>query len=204
MNFNILLVLCVVILGVNPQAQGEAKDNASTHIRRKVKHYIEHMEAVKADFYQQNHDDHFLTGTLWIDHPANPKHGARMKLVYAPPESWIFWTLDGKTLWRYDQSTRRKSSYPLQGTPMSLLLQRSFSWNKIHWLSCQTTKDMLSVTLAHDAKGRQGTLTLRFTQTPFRLKSWTVLDVQKRKTKVTLLNYATKKTIDPQVFQSLP
>ena len=48
---------------------------------------------------------------------------------------------------------------------------------------------------------QDGSLTLLFTENPLALRQWTVLDAQRRETRVTLYNVQQGVNLDPKLFE---
>jgi outer membrane lipoprotein-sorting protein len=57
------------------------------------------------------------------------------------------------------------------------------------------------MTLVRSSSPQDGSLTLLFTDSPLALRQWTVVDAQRRETRVTLYNVEQGVNIDPKLFE---
>ena len=91
---------------------------------------------------------------------------------------------------------------PLALTPLGMLLADHVSLSgDVTVTGLQRLPGQIQVTLVRTASPQDGTLTLVFADNPLALRQWTVLDAQRRETRVTLYNVEQGVSLDPNLFE---
>ncbi len=112
---------------------------------------------------------------------------------------------DGEWLTYIDGELGQVSQTPLSGTVAELLVR-----SPIHFGSDIVVTDVareaavLRVTLVRANQTSQGSLTLVFTEEPFDLRQWLVVDPQGLVTRVTLFNTQHGIGLEPRLFDAPP
>ena len=94
-------------------------------------------------------------------------------------------------------------SYPLSETPLSLILAEKVSLRPAGY----TTKlagwrpGMIGIEISKDSGDGAGRLTLEFSEKPFTLRRWIIIDSAGIETAVTLQNSVIDKAMDISLFQ---
>jgi outer membrane lipoprotein-sorting protein len=175
-------------LASQPTAQDEA-DLA------RIEAYLNAIHTLKAHFLQVAPDGALSQGTAWLERPG------RMRFQYDPPAPFLLVATNGNLVFE-DRSIEQVSNVPLSLTPLGILLSDHVSLSgAVKVTGFQRLPGQLQVTVVRSASPQDGSLTLLFSDSPLALRQWTVLDAQRRETKVTLYNVEQGLNIDPKLFE---
>jgi outer membrane lipoprotein-sorting protein len=166
--------------GAAPSAfQPTAQDRADL---ARVEAYLNSLHTLKAHFLQVAPNGGISEGTAWVERPG------RMRFQYDPPAPFVLVAGHGLLVFR-DLKLNQTSNLFLSQTPLGILLA-----DKVMLSGGVTVTGMarlpgqLQVSLVRTGKSSDGTLTLIFTDPPLALRQWTVIDAQRKETRVTLSN----------------
>jgi outer membrane lipoprotein-sorting protein len=161
----------------------------------RIEAYLNGIHTLQAHFLQIAPDGAMSEGTAWLDRPG------RMRFQYDPPAPFLLVAAHGNLVFE-DRSIQQVSNIPLTLTPLGILLADHVSLNgDVRVMAFQRLPGQLQVTLARGRSPQDGSLTLLFTDSPLALRQWTVLDAQRRQTRVTLYNVEQGVSIDPKLFE---
>jgi outer membrane lipoprotein-sorting protein len=134
-------------------------------------------------------------GTAWLERPG------RMRFQYDPPAPFLLVAAHGNLVFE-DRSIEQVSNLPLSLTPLGILLADHVSLGgDVRVVGFQRLPGQLQVTVVRSGSPQDGSLTLVFADHPLALRQWTVLDAQRRETRVTLYNVEQGLNIDPKLFE---
>jgi outer membrane lipoprotein-sorting protein len=170
----------------------------------RVEAYLNSIHTLKARFQQIAPNGQPSGGQAWLERPG------RMRFQYDPPSPFLLVAGHGLLVF-HDAQLQQTSNIPLGRTPLGLLLQDNLRLSGGVTVT-QVTRypGQLQVTLLRTATPSDGTLTLIFADNPLALRSWTVVDAQRRETRISLFDVALGGTfeqslftfIDPRFFQN--
>jgi outer membrane lipoprotein-sorting protein len=161
----------------------------------RIEAYLNGLHTLQAHFLQVAPDGAISQGTAWLERPG------RMRFQYDPPAPFLLVAAHGNLVFE-DRSIQQVSNVPLSLTPLGILLADHVSLSgDVKVTGFQRLPGQLQVTLARSASPQDGSLTLVFTDSPLALRQWTVLDAQRRETRVTLYNVEQGVTLDPKLFE---
>ena len=150
----------------------------------RVAAYLNGVTTLKARFLQIAADGATTQGTAWLDRPG------RMRFEYDKPSPLLLVANGGSVVFR-DSKLDQTTSVPLARTPLGLLLAPDIRLSgDVTVTGFSHANAQVQVTLSRTASPSDGSLTLVFSETPFALRSWTVVDAQNRETRVDLYNVA--------------
>lgn len=162
----------------------------------KAEQYLNGISTLQARFTQVNPDGSSNEGDLYISRPG------KMRLVYDPPTPMLM-VADGVFLIYVDTQMKDVSHIDLGDTPAGLLLKKDLSFKdpdiKLGGVKSATGTVEIATSLAKDPAA--GKLTLIFTEAPFELKQWRVLDAQRKEVVVTLDKIRLGAKMDPALFK---
>jgi outer membrane lipoprotein-sorting protein len=169
------LVPVAIIAAAAPAAAAESPDMA------RLKAHISTVQTMTADFTQIDARGRAATGTMQLKRPG------KVRFEYGSGD--LLLVADGKNLNVIDYQVRQKSSYPLNRTPLGVLL--SGSPNLKGRAQVVPSSDPRIVTVRASDPAQYGSLTLVFTRSPsapggLQLYGWTAIDGQSRRTTVKL------------------
>jgi chaperone LolA len=157
--------------------------------------YFDQVHTLKAHFVQAAADGAETEGTIYLDRPG------KLRLEYAPPTP-ILVVAEGGTLVYYDSKLQQVSYVDLDSTMAGVLVRPEVKLDegdlKVVAVGHQPGTDTITVTKRKDAN--QGRITLVFTQKPFELRQWQVVDQQGQTTVVTLYDAQSGLPLDAALF----
>jgi outer membrane lipoprotein-sorting protein len=174
-----------------PAWQPTAQDHADV---ARIETYLDNLRTLKAHFLQVAPDGGITQGTAWLQRPG------RMRFQYDPPAPFLLVAAYGLLVFR-DTKLDQTSNVPLSQTPLGILLADKVTLSgDVRVIGLARQPGQLQVSLVRTASRSDGTLTLIFVDTPLALRQWTVLDAQRKETRVTLYNVELGGTFDQDLF----
>lgn len=153
------------------------------------------LTTLKARFLQVDSAGRTTQGVAWLQRPG------RMRFQYDKPSDLLL-VADGTEVVFHDPKLDQTTTIPLDRTPLGLLLAPVIRLSGSVTVTGFAHGDgTVQVTLERSASPSDGSLTLVFSETPFALRSWSVVDAQGRDTRVDLYDVATGGTFPPTLFQ---
>ena len=206
MNRRTLLRLAALPLLLSPAAAlARGGDDRDPEIRftptpqdeadlQQIQAYLNSMHTLKAHFLQVAPDGAMSQGTVWMERPG------RMRFEYDPPAPFLL-VAGGGVLSFEDRSIKQVSQAPLSFTPLGILLSDNISLTgPVRVVDFHQLPGQYEVRLIRTSAPRDGTLSLLFTTSPLELRQWTIVDAQRRTTRITLYNVEQGVNIDPALF----
>ena len=194
----LLTLLALLPLALPTQAAGPRKpltDQDKADIAR-AEAYMNGITTLKARFQQFAPNSNVSEGTAYFWRPG------RMRLQYDPP-SPILVVADGSFLIVHDQELGEPSYIPLGSTPAGVLVRENVQLNGKDLAVSRVTRapGVLNVSVVESDDPAQGEITLVFTEQPFALRQWRVLDAQGSITTVSLYETQSGLVLDRKLFQ---
>jgi len=209
MNRRTLLALPLLLTVLRPSQaqrttaagfQPTAQDRADL---TRIEAYLNSLRTLKAHFLQVAPDGSLSEGTAWLERPG------RMRFQYNPPAPFLLVAANGLLVFR-DSQLNQTSQMFLSQTPLGILLADSVTLSGgVTLTGMEREPGQIQVSLVRTASPSDGTLTLIFADPPLTLRQWTVVDAQRKETRVTLYNVELGGSFDPALFnvanpQSVP
>lgn len=143
--------------------------------------YLNALQSAQADFTQVNDDGSVSKGRLFIKRPG------RMRFEYAAPDRSLVMA-GGSTVAIFDgKSNEPPEQYPLQQTPLHLILERNVDLGRRNMVVGHTSDGKTTTVTAQDPEHPDyGTIELVFTANPVELRQWVVTDGAGARTTVIL------------------
>ena len=161
---------------------------------RRLEAYVQSLDGVVADFQQINDEGGTAAGTLLMQRPG------KLRFSYAPPAQQ-FVVSDGTTITYVDPLARETTAGPLSATPLAVLVAPVVKFSgDVTVVGFERAASVIRVTLRKTAEPDQGSLTLTFMDRPLALAHWTVIDAQKKATRVAISDVRLGQKIDPASF----
>lgn len=174
------------------RARLTAQDEADI---RSAQFYLNGITSLKARFLQISSNGGQAEGTAYLSRPG------KMRLQYDPPSPLLV-VADGTFLIVEDKTLDNPSYIPLNSTPAGVLVRSNVELNGKDLAVTKISRPpgILAITVAQADDPGEGQLTLIFSQRPFQLRQWRVLDAQGQTTTVSLFNAETGIPLDPELF----
>ena len=174
-----------------------ALTDTETAALKRAEGYLNGISTLQARFVQVNPDGSSHEGDLYISRPG------KMRLAYDPPTPMLM-VADGVFLIYVDTQMKDVSHIDLNDTPAGLLLKKDLSFTdsdiKLGGVKAATGTVEIAVSMTKDPAA--GKLTLVFTEAPFELKQWRVVDAQRKEVVVTLDNIRLGGKLDANLFKN--
>lgn len=170
----------------------------------RIEAYLNATKAIRARFLQVAPDGGTSQGQAWLLRPG------RMRFQYDPPAPFLLVGGHGLLVFN-DSQLKQTSNIPLDSTPLGILLQDNLKLaGDVTIVSFVRQPGQIQVGIVRTKSPQDGVLTLIFADSPLALRQWTVLDQQRRETRVTLSNVelggsypnSLFEFIDPKFFQN--
>ena len=162
---------------------------------RRIEAYLNGIHTLRAHFLQVAPDGQLSQGTAWLERPGH------LRFQYDPPNPYLLVTAYGQLIFE-DRSIKQVSQIPLSRTPLGILLAGHVTLSgAVTVTSIRRLPGQLQLTLVRTESPGEGSLTLTFSENPLALRQWTVLDAQRRATRVTLYDVETGVSLNPKLFE---
>ena len=143
--------------------------------------YLNDMTTAKGAFTQINDDGTIATGTIFIKRPG------RIRFEYDPPAPVLVMAGGGQVAIFDTKSNQPPEQYPLQRTPLNLILQRNVNLAAEDMVVGHTFDGTATSVVAQDPEHPDyGTISLVFTGPPVELRQWVITSADGTKTTVIL------------------
>jgi outer membrane lipoprotein-sorting protein len=176
-NFARALIPVAIVAAAAPAAAADSPDMA------RLKAHLTSVQTMTASFTQIDARGRSASGTLQLERPG------KVRFQYGSGD--LLLVANGKTLTFVDYQVGQKSSWPLNRTPLGVLL--SGSPDLKGRAQIVPSNDMRIVTVRARDPSQYGSLTLVFLRSAsapggLQLYGWTAIDAQNRRTTVKLSN----------------
>ncbi len=160
----------------------------------RVEDYLNGIRTLSARFLQIAGSGDASEGSVRIERPG------RMRLEYDEPVPLLVVAFAGQIV-QYDKELKQATYLPLSATPAAILLREKVVLSgDVTATAVERGSGTLRVSIVQSDDPRSGKLTLVFSEAPFRLASWVVVDAQGQTTRVALDDVRTGIALDPQLF----
>jgi outer membrane lipoprotein-sorting protein len=179
-----------------PATDPSALDAKQRALVNRVSAYLTSVQVLTGNFVQIGPDGRRATGHMYIQKPG------KVRFEYDAP-SPIDIIADGQNVIVRDSQLDTRSSYPLSQTPLRFLLADKIDLLQDTNVIGVTADDAFVSVLIEEKQAFVGTnrLMMMFDSKDYRLKQWTVTDVQGFDTTIALSNLDTSKKPDPNLFR---
>lgn len=188
------LMLFALALPLHAQAAFEPSAKDRTDLVR-IEAYLNGLSTLHAKFLQVAPDGGISGGQAWLARPG------RLRFEYDPPAPFLLIAAHGQLVFQ-DSSIKQTSQAPLSSTPLGMLLAQHVTLSgDITVTGMRRLPGEIDVSIVRTASPGDGTLTLVFADAPLTLRQWTVLDAQRKETRVTLFNAELGIKVDSKLFE---
>lgn len=203
MRFSILTAVLAVFIAMplaSPVKAGDgmtAQGTEHMEVVQRVEDYLNAIGTLQARFLQISHDGHYAEGKVSIARPG------RMRLDYDPPTQ-IEIVTQGRFLVYHDKRLEQVTHIPLSAKPAGILLAEKIdltSGETVAVTNVVRQGGVIELSMVQADDPDAGTLTVVFTERPFSLRQWRVVDPQGRETTVTLQDMRTDVALDSSLFR---
>lgn len=195
--FRRTLLILALALPFQAQAAFQATPQDRADLAR-IETYLNGLSTLHGRFLQVAPDGGISGGQAWLARPG------RLRFQYDPPAPFLLVAARGQLVFQ-DSSIKQQSQAPLSSTPLGMLLAQQVKLSgDITVTGINRLPGQIDVSLVRTAAPSDGTLTLVFADKPLTLRQWTVLDAQRKETRVTLFDTELGGTFDSKLFDPAP
>jgi outer membrane lipoprotein-sorting protein len=180
----------------HPSTDPSTFDAKQRALLNRVSAYLTSVQVLTGNFVQIGPDGRRSTGHLFIQKPG------KVRFEYDPP-SPIEIIADGNQVVVRDSRLGSNDFYPLSQTPLRFLLADKIDLMQDTNVVGVTADDTYVSVMIEEKQAFVGTnrLLMMFDSKDFKLKQWTITDVQGFDTTIAVSNLDTSKRPDPNLFR---
>lgn len=146
-----------------------------------ISSYLNGFSTATGEFTQINPDGTLSTGTIYIKRPG------RVRFEYNPPEQALVVAGGGQVAVFDPKSDRGVERYPLNQTPLSIILERNVNLGRAGMVTGHTSDGTRTTVKAQDPEHPEyGNIQMVYTANPTELRQWIVTDETGQQTTVIL------------------
>lgn len=192
-RFSVFVFVCFLFVG--PLGAQEARLSPEKYIlAEKLRSYLNEMKTLSSGFVQISSTGDYADGKVYLSRPG------KMRLTYNPPLQSEIVVRKGTIIY-HDKEFKQVTYYPLNATPLAVLLDEDISFEKdVRLLDIAQGSGVIEMTLTDREDAGVGSVTLVFSDRPLALRKWSVTDAQGTVTTVSLLNPILGAKINPTLF----
>jgi outer membrane lipoprotein-sorting protein len=163
-----------------------------------ISRYLNDLKTVKGAFTQINDDGTISTGTIYIKRPG------RIRFEYDPPAEALVMAGGGQVAIFDNKSNQPPEQYPLNKTPLNLILERNVNLAKRNMVVGHQFDGTATQVIAQDpANPEYGNIRLVFSGPPVQLRQWVITSADGSTTTVVLGDVQTNAAMASALF-SIP
>lgn len=161
---------------------------------KRVEDYLNTLRTFRARFIQIDPYGGEAKGLFYLSRPG------KLRLDYDAPNPNLLIS-NGQFLIHYDRELKAPSYLPINSTPAGLLVRDPVSLKgDLAVAKVERGPAVLRVTAVQTADPRAGAVTFVFSERPFALTNWQVVDSQGAMTRIALYEAQAGQPLDPQLF----
>ncbi|MGR3462320.1 MAG: LolA family protein [Roseovarius sp.] len=145
-----------------------------------ISSYLNGLRTAEGQFTQVNEDGSISTGRILLKRPG------RVRFEYDRPEEALV-VADGDTVGIVDPRSNERQGYPLNRTPLKIILARNVDLTRERMVVAHTSDGVTTTVRAQDPDHPEyGSIDLVFTADPVELRQWIINDANGSSTTVIL------------------
>jgi outer membrane lipoprotein-sorting protein len=184
----------VFALGSPAPARAALSDQDRADIAR-IEAYLNSIRTLSARFMQVSDAGGTAEGQLFLSRPG------KLRLEYDPPVPILLVASSGFLI-HYDKQLKAVTHLPINSTPAGLLVREHIALSgDVTVKAVERGPGSLRVTVVQSKDPDAGRITLTFSERPFALSNWQVVDPQGNVTRVALIDPHVGMPLDPALFR---
>ncbi|MBR6327441.1 MAG: outer membrane lipoprotein carrier protein LolA [Alphaproteobacteria bacterium] len=182
------IIFCILFYAFSANAQTPADI-------KKVEDYLNSVSTMQADFVQMASNGTSSEGKLYISKPS------KIRMEYAPPAD-ILIVGNGEEIIFHDKELDQITNIDYNDIPGTKILTNIIKIGDGKLKATDFYKDAGSttITLEYEKQKDLGPMTLVFSNKPFELKQWKIIDPQGIEITLSLYDLTTNKPLDENLF----
>ena len=181
-----------LVEGVGP---GSAVAQASTSATaQKIADHFSSVRSMSGEFIQFGPRGDQTAGTFSMVRPG------KLRFDYEPPAAYRVIS-NGHSVFINNRKLKTWDFYPLNKTPLKLLLNDRIDLKSGRVKSVKVEEDLMTLVLADKSVFGNSQLTMMFDPNTYELRQWTITDAQGKDTTVMIFNVQEGAQVDPKLFK---
>jgi outer membrane lipoprotein-sorting protein len=181
--------------GAQAQAGATQLSEADARDVARIEDYFNRITTLEARFLQLSPNGRFAQGSLYMQRPG------RLRFEYDDPVPYLL-IADGSQVIFYDRELDTPSYVSIGATPLEFLLAETVSLdNGVEVHKIERGPGVMRITLSMEGKADEGLVQITFSERPFALKKWTLIDAEGQALHVAILDPRFDVELDPALFK---
>ena len=161
------IIFYFLIIFIFPTSHAYEKDQL---ISLKIENFFKNLQTLEANFIQVSPSGDVSNGKIYLDYPG------KMRIDYENPNNLLI-TCQGFWIVIQDRDSKTTNNVPLKSSPFSIFLQdKSILNNENFKTKYGVTSGVISLEIKSQEKDKLEGIVLEFSENPFNLKKWIILD----------------------------
>ena len=161
------IIFYFLIIFICPTAYAYEKEQL---ISLKIENFFKNLQTLEANFIQVSPSGDVSNGKIYLDLPG------KMRIDYENPDNLLI-TCQGFWIVIQDRDSKTTNNVPLKSSPFSIFLEdKSILNNENFKTKYGVTSGVISLEIKSQEKDKLEGIVLEFSETPFNLKKWIILD----------------------------
>lgn len=191
-----ILGVVVAAFGLGLAAPAQALSPEDEADVKRVEDYFNSMTTMEARFIQLSPNGRFAQGSIHLNMPPG-----QLRFEYDPPVPYLLIVNDGDVIF-YDKEIEAPSFLSLSQTPLEFLLGGEVKLSgEVTVVGVERGPGILRVRVVQTEKQEQGMVEITFSDRPFVLKKWSLVDSEGQAIHVALLDARFGIDLDPKLFE---
>lgn len=187
---------CALTLGLADRAARAATLSAQdvADVKR-VEDYFNQIGTLQARFIQLSPNGRFAQGSLYLWRPD------KLRFEYDPPIPYLLIAEGGRVIF-YDKELETPAFVSVSDTPLEFLLASSVSLSQdVTVTQVERGPGTLRITLVQTSKPEDGAVQITFSERPFEVKKWSLIDSRGTAVHIAILDPRFGVDLDPTLFE---
>jgi outer membrane lipoprotein-sorting protein len=161
------IIFYFLIIFICPTSYAYEKEQL---ISLKIENFFKNLQTLEANFIQVSPSGDVSNGKIYLDLPG------KMRIDYENPDNLLI-TCQGFWIVIQDRDSKTTNNVPLKSSPFSIFLEdKSILNNENFKTKYGVTSGVISLEIKSQEKDKLEGIVLEFSETPFNLKKWIILD----------------------------
>ena len=161
------IIFYFLIIFICPTSHAYERDQP---ISVKIENFFKNLQTLEANFIQVSPSGDVSNGKIYLDLPG------KMRIDYENPDNLLI-TCQGFWIVIQDRDSKTTNNVPLKSSPFSIFLEdKSILNNENFKTKYGVTSGVISLEIKSQEKDKLEGIVLEFSENPFNLKKWIILD----------------------------
>ena len=190
-NINLKIFLYLSVIFISSPLHAYEKDQL---IFQKIESFFKNLKTLEANFIQVGPSGNISNGKIHLDLPG------KLRIDYKKPNNLLI-TSKGFWIVIQDRNNRSTNNIPVNSSPFSVLLQDKPIFNNENFkFKYSITSGIISLEIKSQEDNKLESLILEFSEKPFSLKKWIIVDTFGQKTTVLIQDAKYNKNLSYLLF----